>query len=423
MKYFNIYYICLISAFFSVYLILKDGVIIDFDTISYVKAWNSFSSGEIDLWRTPTYPLFLGILMWCFGKQFMLAAIIIQFATFLVSIYYFYKTGISIIDNKTCVIAITIFYALFPCISTWNNYILTESFAVYALIFTLYYLTKAYIDNSNRYHIHLFFCILFLVFLRPAIIFIIPILFFILCILGIKTSWGKNIRIGLINLIIICFFLGGYTYLYYKKYGILSPTAVGVLNNYYMARMDGILKPEMANNKELSLYIERSISKHGVRYANGSGFDLGREGITAIHNYGPKAVSDLISKSDFNSISNRTKRFLQHLRKASQDKLFSTYNIRWNYISDITCLKINALYIMLFIYTIVLSYWTFKRKILAWFSFLLLLLGTGHLFVILYSCQNVWYRLIIPFTPVYLLMIGQLCSLLEVKETDKQFLK
>lgn len=421
MKNINIKHICLISFSFCIYLILKDGVLIDFDTISYVKAWNHLSSGEIDLWRTPIYPFFLGILMWCFGEQFMMAAIVIQFGVFIISILLFHRIACKIIDNKIIALTITAFYALFPCIPTWNNYILTESFAVYGLIYLLYFFIKVYIDNSIKYHLHLLICLLFLVFLRPAIIFIIPILLFTLCILGIQRSWGKSIRIGIINIIISCACIIGYTYLYQKKYGIISPTAVGVLNNYYMARMDGDLKPEMANNKELSLYLEKSITEHGVKYTNGSGFDLGREGITAIQNFGPKNVSDLVDKSDYNNITNRLKRLFQHFRKASQDKLFSTYNSRWDLISDIICLRMNAIYILLLIYSISLSYWICRRKIFAWFSVLILLLGAGHLFVILYSCQNVWYRLIIPFTPVYLLMIGQLINLLDFKGMHKQW--
>lgn len=421
MKHINIKHICLISVIFCIYLILTDGVLVDFDTISYVKAWNNFNSGEIDLWRTPTYPFFLGILMWCFGEQFMLAAIVIQFGTFIISILYFNRIADKIIDNKIIVLTTTAFYALFPCIPTWNNYILTESFAVHGLIFFLYLFFKVYIENSMKYHLHLLICLLFLAFLRPAIIFIFPILFFILCILGIQTSWGKSIRIGIINLIILCTCLGGYTYLYQKKYGIISPTAVGVLNNYYMARMDGNLKPEMASSKELSLYLEKSITEHGVKYANGSGFDLGREGITAIQTFGPKTISDLVTKSDFNNITNRLKRLFQHFRKASQDKLFSTYNSRWDLISDIICLRMNTIYLLLLLYSISLSYWIYRRRVFAWFSVFILLLGAGHLFVILYSCQNVWYRLIIPFTPVYLIMIGQLINLLDFKKVHKQW--
>ena len=421
MKHINIIHICLFSAFFCIYLIHKDGVLIDFDTISYIKAWDNFSLGKIDLWRTPTYPLFLGVLMWFFGEKFMLAAIVIQFVLFIISIYYFYRIGIRIIDNKNVVLPLTAFYALYPCIPTWNNYILTESFAVYGLILFLYYLIKVYIDNSVKYHFHLFICLLFLVFLRPAIIFIIPILFIILCILSIKAPNKKTIQIGLFIIIIISSCLGGYMYLYHKKYGVTAPTAVGILNNYYMARIDGTLRPEMTSNKELSLYLKKSISKHGLKYTNGSGYDLGREGISAIENYGPKAISELITKSGFNSNSYKAKRFLQHFRKASQDKLFSTYNSRWNLISDITCMRMNIIYFLILIYAILLSYWMYQKRVFAWFSVLILLLGTGHLFVILYSCQNVWYRLIIPFTPVYLLMIGQLINLLNVKETHNQY--
>lgn len=415
----KINYIIIIATILCVYLIISDGVLMDFDTVSYVRAWDNLKSGEIDLWRTPSYPIILGILKCCLGDYFMWATIIIQFITFIISIKYFYIVAGKLIDNEIIVISITAFYALYPCIPTWNNYILTESFAVYGIIFFLYYIIKVYVDKSIKYHIHLLICILFLIFLRPAIIFIIPILLLILCILGFKLSWAKTVRYGFISLFGVCTCLSGYIYLYQKKYGLSSPTAVGVLNNYYIARMDGKIKPEMTNNPSLSLYIEKSIKEHGEEYTNGSGYDLGREGINAIQTYGPKNVSNLISKSNFNSISEQTKRFFHHIRKASQDKLFSTYNPKWNLLSDITCLRMNTIYYLLLIHFLFLTYWMYRRKKIAWFSIFLFLLGVGHLFIILYTCQNIWYRLIIPFTPVYLLMAGQLLNTAKVKNVHK----
>ena len=41
------------------------------------------------------------------------------------------------------------------------------------------------------------------------------------------------------------------------------------------------------------------------------------------------------------------------------------------------------------------------------------MLGWSHLFVILFACQNVWDRLILPAIPFYLLMFGQLMNSLK----------
>ena len=58
-------YIIIIATILCVYLIISDGVLIDFDTVSYVRAWDNLKSGEIDIWRTPSYPIILGILKCC----------------------------------------------------------------------------------------------------------------------------------------------------------------------------------------------------------------------------------------------------------------------------------------------------------------------------------------------------------------------
>ena len=423
MRLLNINTIYLFAIPFCLYLILVDGVITDFDTISYSNAWSSFHKGSIDLWRTPIYPFILESLRLCFGENnYMFATIIIQFATFLISIRYFYNISASLVNNEQICFWITAFYALFPCIPTWNNFILTESFAVYGTIFFLYYIIKIYKDGIISYHIHLTVCLLFLVFLRPSFIFIIPVLFLLLCFLWYTNkSLKKSVYVGGITLCFVGFSLISYMHLYKKEYGLYTPTAVGVLNNYYIARMEGMISPEMTNDSILKKYIMNSIKKHGIQYSHGSGYDLGIEGIHAIKQFGPHTVSNLVSSSGFNHPSQKMKRFIKHFRKAANDKLFSTYNTKWNTLTDLLCVRLNILYIILFIYIITFMHHILKKREIVWFSLLLFLLGAGHLFVILYSCQNVWYRLIIPFTPVYLLMIGQLLNLLKVKKANIQY--
>ena len=87
------------------------------DTPSYLKAWESLSSGQWDTFRTPLYPAFLGCLQTLFGKAWKWAAVIIQYAIFLLSIKYFHLLAAGLLKEKWALIT-TAFYAIYP---TFNS--------------------------------------------------------------------------------------------------------------------------------------------------------------------------------------------------------------------------------------------------------------------------------------------------------------
>ena len=60
------------------------------DTPSYLSAWNTLSSGRWDTFRTPLYPVVLGVARNLLGKVWKWGVMIIQYGVFLLSIKYFH---------------------------------------------------------------------------------------------------------------------------------------------------------------------------------------------------------------------------------------------------------------------------------------------------------------------------------------------
>ena len=402
----NIYYLATINC---ILLFIFCGRQWDYDTQSYIKAWENISSIHIDIWRTPVYPLFIGITQKCFGSYYLMAGTIIQHLVFLISILYFYKLALTIIETKSIAVYITAIYALYPCYATWNCFNLTEPFAIYSMVFTLYCAITAYRNNSTFHIVTFGFWIIFQIFLRPAQIYILPVFLLGWIMLFIKERKLSTILIGgLSSIIFASFLMLIYMYEFKMTYGIFSPCGVGIVNKYYMARRDGTLEYNKIKDIEFRKYIaERDII---FQEGKGTNIDLFVEAQDAVYKFGAEAVSNNISLYNKATLSEQTKSIIQRLHNAAQDKLLDTFIKRLSFITDIIGFRINLVYYLLIIYPIVLAYCWKKQKTIPWFSLILFLLGFSHLFIIIVACQNIWGRLILPVTPLYLLMIGQLIN-------------
>ena len=59
-KQLKLIYIYILAIANCILLIVHCGRQFYSDTLSYLIAWDNISNGQIDKWRTPLYPLFLG---------------------------------------------------------------------------------------------------------------------------------------------------------------------------------------------------------------------------------------------------------------------------------------------------------------------------------------------------------------------------
>lgn len=420
-KYLRLWYILSLSILYCLFLLYKYRIQYLGDTLSYLAAWDMLLDGHIDEWRTPVYPLLLGFFKLTFGSSnYLLYVVLFQYFVFLISIIYFHRLTLAIAQNEIISIFFTTFYALFPCIPTWNCYILTESIAISCSIFYLYSLLLLYQKSCITHWIITFFWILFLIFLRPVFIYLLPIIFvggFLLYIKK-KIKITKIMTSGLLGYALVCILLVAYVVSFKNNYGIYSLSGISSINKYWIARMAGAVDP-MIN---YDINTQEPICKRIVYGEINKPVDVFYEAEVAISVYGLKQFSDYVNYNIKKKKFLYCKRIIHNYIDAANYSLFEPSHIGP---SILNLLKINILsvYIMLFIYFIVLIKHMITKKTIAVFSCILYMIGFSHLFVIILGSPGDYSRLILPAIPVYLIMFSQLICIFFIKGSKDNYLE
>lgn len=418
-KYLRLRYTYTLSIVYCIFLLYKYRIQFSADTLSYLSAWDMLIDGHIDEWRTPVYPLLLGFLKLLFeSSNYLHYVVLLQYFIYLISIKYFHRLTIVITQNSIISFFFTSFYALFPGIPTLNCFIQTESIAISCTIFYLYSLLLLYQKDCILHWIITFFWILFLVFLRPVFIYLLPIIFvggFLLIIKKGNRS-SKYITSRLLGYAIVCILLVAYVFSFKNNYGIYSLSGISTINNYWIARKAGAVNPMIHYDKNTT----EPTCKRIVYGEIIKPVDVFYEAEVAISVYGLKQFSDYVN---YNIMKNRSlyfKRIIHNFIDAANYRLFEP---SYTSPSILRSLKINILsvYIMLFFYFIVLIRFMIINKKISIISCFLYMIGFSHLFVIIVASPGDYSRLILPSIPVYLIMICQLINYFIIKDL-KDFL-
>lgn len=411
--------IYLLSILFCIYLHIQYGRQWGYDTISYIKAWDNISNLQIDLWRTPVYPIFIGITKIIFGDNYLIAGVIIQYVVFFISIGYFYILSCNTIKNNRISWWLTAIYALYPCIPTWNCFIQTEAFAIYSMVFLLYYTIKMHKFRSIKNVLLFLFWFLFHIFLRPSQVFLIPI-FGVGFLLYYKKSSNKSNAIKALLCIIfasICMLF--YSYRFYKSFGVFAPCGIGVLNKYSMLRKDSVINEETIQNSSFRNYIIEKNDIYKRAMIPIDSVDLYKEAEYGIETFGLGLVSAELSHSTRRTIGYSLNSLIIRIQKASNDHFLYTYLQKWTKLSSITDvigIRLNILFWLLFIFTLLMLKYIGRNKIIPWFTITLLLIAECQLLITIIACQDEWGRLIMPAISVYLIIFGLLLSTLQFEK-------
>lgn len=388
------------------------------DSPSYIQAWDTLLSGKIDEWRTPTYPIFLGIIQSITGKQYLhFTAMCIQHLLFLLSIRYFHQIVKQICQGDKVSFWITILYALHPGIASWNNLILTESLAVIFSVFLVYSALKVWKEASLKACFYFTLWLLLLIFLRPAFVYMLPVSLVAWIMAGFKRKEIRSVSfICIVGVITVSCCQLLYMKAFETKYGVFTPSGISTVNQYYIARQNGILNPNLIQDSLLRNYIENSITQNGVCYDN-QHEGLWYETNHVINTYGLKNVQDAVSISNKSNLIGWLKKTGGRSYRATSCSLFIAYcGGPIATLIDMVGCCLNFLYLFLIIYTGILIGWIFKKHSLPWISCLFYMLGCSNLIVAIVGAQAEWSRLVLPSLPVYLLMFGQLCNLIRISK-------
>lgn len=378
------------------------------DTETYVDAWlNSWSKGEMDSFRTPIYPYYIGFMMTLSREYFMLLSAIGQHIIFIISLYYL-KRLLFWFTNKHALINIAILaFAIF--VIRWHSFIITESFAISGIIFLFYCLFSFYRSGGRSYLFLSIVWLLFLVFLRPAFLYLFPV-----CFLAYGLSYVRKIKnalFGLLGVLIVGLIDMGYCKCFEEKYGFFLPSIVSIENGFQIAVVEGVMSPDYANDEDVREYL-RTISVFEGKHV----FDLW-------HYMCSNPIPDALGVME-------KERLLELSRQHHRGKWLLSY---WHHYYDFVTThfpKNNSpssiiyliaagvallLNVLMIIYFIFCCYMVFVKKKIPVVGIILWTAIMGNLATIIIGAQEEWYRLFLPSAPLLTLIIVQMLGLINWK--------
>ncbi|MCF0126788.1 MAG: hypothetical protein HUJ68_13740 [Clostridia bacterium] len=371
------------------------------DAQTYIDAWeNSISQGKLDIFRTPVYPTFLGICKYIAGTDFLRLAIALQFIIFFISIFYFNKIASFIIESKKVVWFVTLVYSILSGISSWAIVILTESLAISGSVFLIYNITQYFKTNKIFNIACITFWMLFLLFLRPAFLYLIPICI-LMWIFAVKAK-KRNATFGVASILFIILIYSAYCFQFKKEYGVFTSSSVGILNHTNIAIYKGLYTPDFIDSQEYKTYCQQQ--------------EEAIDEIWLITNYAAKHYGLVeIQKEVFDSYKNQPIEWI----KIFYNNFISTFD---NYYPPIYSLysnrtlkmitrglTINIIFIYIFaaLYCVVLLKWKKKKNEYFVFSCLLWLSLLLNIVTATIGAPLEWGRLITPSAPIFMLLLGQ----------------
>ena len=390
-----------IALFEAIVLILGPGpkFLADCDTPSYLDAWDSFTNGTIDLFRTPVYPVFLGILKNVFGQPlYMWVAIIIQHLIFLLSIGVLYKLIRLFTNSSRIAFWITLFYCSYPGYTFTNNWGLITSFAISGCVFIIY-LTVLLCKQPTIWRGGGFtLMLLYLLFLRPGLVYFLPV-FFLLWTLYLL----KNIRVGIIGLtgvVIATLAVLCYMKAFERQHGLFTFTGITVRNQFMIARDAGFLDSSSDLVRDYDKIQEEIYPK-----------DHNWSMVDRVF-YSKHKIAD-VNDTIKNAFMKEPVRWIafcyDRLYRSAQDPLSGLCQVKYKEKKlDIIGPMVNTIYMFVFFYSILLICWIIKQKKIPWLSLLLCMLIISNTITVIVGAPNGSYLL--PITPIYLMLIAQVFS-------------
>ncbi|MDP1972208.1 MAG: hypothetical protein Q8J87_04480, partial [Sediminibacterium sp.] len=189
--------------------------------------------GVVDPTRTPVYPYFIKVLQFIYPNS-ILIIINVQIFISLFSVYVFYKILDILFANKYFIALATTLYGIFLPIVYFDKIILTESLSISFVTMFLYALLKFIKRPSYSLSVLISFGVLFLIFLRPSFLYLLPIFLLFWTIRVLFISQYKGISyLGLISTYCVIIVLYGYAHLNESKnqyFGITTISNANFLN-------------------------------------------------------------------------------------------------------------------------------------------------------------------------------------------------
>lgn len=381
-------------------ILLIRGVVHNGDTPSYISAWTDYiSQGEIDNFRTPVYPVVIGIAQTLCGSYWEAFIIVMQAAVFYLCGICFSRMAFGIISNRLMAwVAVFLYFLFFPIV----NFIPVIGTEVLAFSFAVLwgYSVWRFMQRAQwGYGIAIGILTLTEIMLRPSFL-ILAIAIVGLAAAGIFIRrYRRQSLLMLLTLIpsaVTCWF---YMLEIERQAGIRTISVVSTYNKYFMAREYNDILPDLLADNPEALEVQLRFQKTGNVYEE---------------QYILRMWAEIIEFEDTGIMSYRQ---LEDYADAMKDR----YPELWygNILRNITmsmkhqgAIKniCNDMVILLFTVAFIAGWIKYRRFSLI--NFLILMIGGGNLLSIILYAQNDYGRLMLPVSAFLILMGGLLLSCL-----------
>lgn len=373
------------------------------DTSTYIDAWiDSWSKREMNSFRTPIYPLYVGSMMSLSSEHYLLLSVIGQHIVFILSLVYL-KRMLQWFTNSHFLVCVSVLAFSFLVIQ-WHNYVLTESFAISGSIFLFYCLLSFFRNGKRSSLIGSILWLAFLVFLRPSFLFLIPT-----CFLAYALFYRKYKREafwGLIGVAFVSLLEIGYCKRFEEKYGFFLPSEVSIENRFQVAIMEEAISLDYSDDEEVKQYLQNASV-----FSKGPIYDLW---IYMISTPLPEALT----------IKEKARIISQSRRDYPGKWICAVWHHYYGFLMsfpprDVSLLSFVRLLVtiiifgvngLLILYSIFCCFMVFVRKKIPVIGIILCTAVWGNLAVITIGAQAEWYRLFLPSVSLLLLIIIIACT-------------
>ncbi|WP_294477385.1 hypothetical protein [uncultured Bacteroides sp.] len=387
---------------------------IQWDTASYIKAGEVFLDGKLDVFRTPVYPLLISFFRMLLGDWFSTGLIIVQVLAFILSVYCFSILCSYYVKNHLIYIITVALYAFHPTILIWHKLILTESLSISLMVIFVYLFVKFIRENTYSSLILSQISLIFLVFLRPAFIYLLPlnIIFFIY--LVVKKRYLRSL-VGLISAVIVAISFGYYCYSFEKEYGIFGSSNVSDVNQFWILSESGLIDFDAIQNEQMKSDVKKfqKVVLYRSDYIILFQILQQRYGLTLCH--------EMVKNSIKNNIGAYVKYRIRNFWKEGICSL-GCWEEQRDLLTRISLfVSLNFFqYIVFLIVYLVLFFRFFCKTEMCMLSICLFFIAIGGLFVAVAGAPVSWGRLAVTCVPVSFLLFGQVLDLLYTKLKCKE---
>jgi hypothetical protein len=371
------------------------------DTSGYVNAAGNLMNGNVDIVRTPSYPLVIALCRVICSNHILLLVSFFQILAFLVSIVCLYKILQQLGIRAIVAFVSTLIYGCYPMLLIANVNILTESLSVSFSVFFIYFFVRWVKENDWKVLICLFLCFLFLTFLRPSFIY----LNIALVIVAVLYFFASNPRRALQLLSIVCLnsiLLFGYCKQIEAQTGVFTITRIRCDNEYTIAYNRGLLTLETVSDSMIRQRIIEFESKHQKIDV----WDRPRTGGIPL-----KACEDAIQRiKSMDIVGWYWGNLVGNLKKS------------WSGIYDVIANPFRIYFPMVYSLLVLtggyLAYDWYHRRKIPMISLLLWLMCVGNIMVNLLGSYAEWSRLFLPSIPILIMLLAVICNRFKIVEND-----